>query len=345
MLNRPIVLIVLGGVLAVGAGTGAYLGVRSNAVDRPMDVAFPADQSELSNPGAVDAVEATETVVDAPAAPTFASPAKDVEPVSAPPAASPERRRSPAREADGNVQQAASPPARVDVGGARPSGGTAPPPAATAAPDRADEARLDEIVSDVPLAAWDERAVGTAIDPEPKPRIFEDLILSADSVIGLQLDTPVSSETARVEDPVDARVTRDVMVGSRVAIPAGSQVRGSVVLVEQGGKVKDVARLGIRFHTVVLEDGGEVPIVTETIYRDGQSPTGESVAKIGGAAVGGAILGAILGGSRGAVIGGSAGAAGGTAAVMAGGRNPATFAAGAAVTVRLSQPATVTVEQ
>ena len=43
--------------------------------------------------------------------------------------------------------------------------------------------------------------------------------------------------------------------------------------------------------------------------------------------MGGAILGAILGGGKGAVIGGSVGAAGGTAAQMAGGRNPAVLPA------------------
>ena len=37
--------------------------------------------------------------------------------------------------------------------------------------------------------------------------------MSADSVIGLQTETPISSEHARVEDRVEARVTRDVKVG------------------------------------------------------------------------------------------------------------------------------------
>jgi len=40
--------------------------------------------------------------------------------------------------------------------------------------------------------------------------------------------------------------------------------------------------------------------------------------------IGGAILGAIMGGGKGAMVGSAAGAAGGSAAIMAGGRNPAT---------------------
>ena len=112
------------------------------------------------------------------------------------------------------------------------------------------------------------------------------------SVIGLQIETPVSTERARVEDRVEARVMRDVAVDGRTAIPAGTRALGSVTLVERGGKVKERARLGVRFHTLVLADGTELPIRTEAILREGDSPAGESARKIGGAAVGGAILGA-----------------------------------------------------
>jgi hypothetical protein len=178
----------------------------------------------------------------------------------------------------------------------------------------------------------------------PAPR-FEEIVVPSDAVIGLQVENNVSSETARIEDRVDARVTRDVRAGGTVAIPAGSKMQGSVTMVEKGGKIKERARLGVRFHTLVLADGTRVPIQTDTVYREGDSPTGESAAKIGGAAVGGAIIGAILGGGKGAAIGGSIGAAGGTAATMAGSRNPATLTAGTTVTVRLTSPATVTVEK
>ena len=181
--------------------------------------------------------------------------------------------------------------------------------------------------------------------PAPPAPELVDVQIPADAVIGLQIERTITSETARVEDRVEARVTRDVRVGDRVAIPAGSVVQGSVMEVERGGKVKERARLGIRFHTVVLADGTRLGIRTDSIVREGASPTNESAAKIGGAAVGGAILGAILGGGKGAVIGGTVGAAGGTAATMAGGRNPAILPQGSTVNVRVQQPVTVTVEK
>jgi hypothetical protein len=174
---------------------------------------------------------------------------------------------------------------------------------------------------------------------------FEQLVIPASSVIGLRVETPVSTERAKVEDRVDASVTRDVMADGRVAIAAGSRAIGTVTLVERGGKVKERARLGVRFHTLVLADGTELPISTEAIYREGESPAGDSARKIGGAAVGGAILGALIGGKKGALIGGASGAAGGTAVVMAGDRSAATLPSGTVLTIRLAAPVGVEVEK
>ncbi|HZR24035.1 MAG TPA: hypothetical protein VFA59_10635 [Vicinamibacterales bacterium] len=181
--------------------------------------------------------------------------------------------------------------------------------------------------------------------PEPPQKQFEELVVSRDSVIGLQLDNRISSETARIEDRVDARVTRDVNVAGRTAIPAGSRAVGAVTLVEKGGKFKERARLGIRFHTLVLADGTRLPINTETIFREGEAPTNGSAAKIGGGAVGGAIIGAILGGAKGAAIGAATGGGAGTAAVAAGDRNAVVLQPGTPLTVRVQQPITITVDK
>jgi hypothetical protein len=191
--------------------------------------------------------------------------------------------------------------------------------------------RVDEHAAQEPVRA-----------PEPPRRTFDELVVSADSVIGLQTETSISSENARVEDRVDARVTRDVRVHDRVVIPAGTRALGTVTVVEKGGKFKEVARLGIRFNTLVLADGTRLPISTETIYRVGETPN--SAAKVGGGAVGGAILGAILGGGKGAVLGGMAGAGAGSAVVMAGDRNAAALPSGSPLTVRILSPVTVTLE-
>jgi hypothetical protein len=163
-------------------------------------------------------------------------------------------------------------------------------------------------------------------------------------VIGLQIETPVSSERARVEDKVEARVMRDVTVDGRTAIPSGTRAIGAVTLVERGGKLKERARLGVRFHTLVLADGTQLPIRTDVIMREGESQSGDSARKIGGAAVGGAILGALIGGKKGAVIGGAAGGGAGTAVVMSQRGEDVRLGRGAALTLKLTEPVTIRVK-
>jgi type IV secretory pathway VirB10-like protein len=186
-----------------------------------------------------------------------------------------------------------------------------------------------------------ERETAQRADTRPT---FVELTVPEDSVLGLQLETSLTSETAEVEDEVVARVSRDVRVGDRVAIPSGAQVFGQVTLVERGGRLKERARIGIQFTSAVLADGTRIPLQTDTIVREGSSPGGESAAKIGGGAIGGAIIGGIIGGARGAVIGGSVGAGAGTGAVMLGGRNAATLPSGTPISARLVEPATVTID-
>jgi type IV secretory pathway VirB10-like protein len=338
MFSKPLAFVLLALGCVTAAAGGAYVASRHNASDAavaaPAPISAPSASTATPNPAPTQPVAETEAPVTAanqPAAlpepvvekkPAAASVAKVAERAPSKPASSPRPSASAPRTAhDGTASNRTVP----STASSNPEPQAVAPPPAPAQPE-----------------------APKPVEPQPEaPRVpqFEEVIVPASAVIGLQIESSISTERARVEDRVDARVTRDVIAGGRVAIPAGSRVLGSVTLVERGGKVKERARLGVRFHTLVLGDGSEVPLKTDEVYRDGESPAGGSAKKIGGAAVGGAILGAILGGGKGAAIGGATGAAGGTAAVMAGDRNAATLNRGEVVTAKLSTPATITVER
>ena len=311
---------ILAAVCLTAGATGAYLAGRGGAPAAEPSSQTQAPSLDPSIAASEGSVEQSEGVI------ADGRTAATVEPRSVAPAAPAPRRAAPRAAAPQSVP--------------RPTAGRVASP-------------QDPVVEQPVYAPREEARVATppAIEPgparapEPPEPQFEELIVSADSVVGLEVETSITSERARVEDAVVARVTRDVRVGDRVAIPAGSKAHGEVTLVERGGRLRDRARLGIRFTSVVLADGTRVPLETETIYREGSGPGNESAAKIGGGAIGGAIIGGILGGAKGAIIGGTAGAGAGTAAVMAGGRNPATLPTGTPVTVRVAKPATVTVER
>jgi len=338
MSSRSFVLALVAAGCMAAAGLGAYIAVRQSAspVMAGTAVTGATRPAEAQVPGAV---AETEAVVEPPAADGQA------------PEAAPEAEAAP--EPDAAPEPAPKPASREPAHKVASAERVEPKPAAeTELPVQGlDERWPPRSAEPVPpaipveMGAPDGAGRRVALEPYDPPPTYEELVVSADSVLGLELESSVSSETARVEDPVDARVIRDVTVGGKVAVPAGTRVLGTVTMVEQGGKVKERARLGVRFHTLVLADATEVPIQTDGIYREGESPSGDSVKKIGGAAVGGAILGAILGGQKGAAIGGATGAGAGTAAVMAGGRKPAVLLAGTTVTVRLASPVAITIER
>ena len=318
------------------AGAGGYFASRQNTEPAVVAQATPASQAQaLDSP-----VQETEAIVDQTVPPLAAPERASTATLPAPSSAGTSRRRSPPAATSTRARARQEPPALARAWPA--STGSQPQPTSAPGSSTASSSAPD---NSTPAPVDDRAALETLRAPEPPQKVFEELVVSPNSVIGLQTETRISSDTARIEDRVEAKVTRDVKVGDAIAIPAGSRAIGSVVQVEGGGKFKERARLGIRFTTLVLADGTRMPMSTETIYREGEAPGNSSAAKIGGGAVGGAILGAILGGGKGAAIGGSIGAAGGTAAVMAGTRNAAILAAGTSITVRILAPVTVTVER
>jgi len=337
------------GVLAVAcvaaAGAGGYFATRQNTGSVPAaTMASSAPTSPDTGAAALDRpVQETEAVV-APERDSVATLGTSANASAQSRRAEPARAAAPSRTASAASTKSASSSttARTNTPALeRPWPSTQSPSPAASVPNS-------------PAATADSSNAATVDDrpafespraPEPPQKVFDELVVSANSVIGLETSNRISSETARIEDRVEAKVTRDVKVGDTIAIPAGAQAIGSVIQVERGGKFKERARLGIRFTTLVLADGTRLPMSTETIYRDGQAPGNSSAAKIGGGAIGGAILGAILGGAKGAAIGATAGAGGGAAVVEAGDRQEVTLAAGSPMTVRLLTPLTVTVEE
>jgi hypothetical protein len=328
--------------IASAAG-GGYLATRQTAVPTPASAqSAPASVAQAAptqsaapattsgrTPGAVQETEAVvaDTEPKSTAPPAAKSAARRAEP---PP-------RGSARESNTSATMARreQPPALQSTW---PTSAASQPPAAQAP-------LPGPVVPELPKPAEPERVQEPPRPPEPPRPTFEELVISAESVIGLQTEGRITSETARVEDRVEARVTRDVRVGNRVAIPAGSRAVGTVTQVDRGGKFKEQAKLGIRFNSIVLADGTRLPISTETIVRVGEAPGNNSASKIGGGAVGGAIIGALLGGAKGAAVGATAGAGAGATAVQMGDKSAAVLQPGTPLTVRILSPVTVTIER
>jgi hypothetical protein len=222
--------------------------------------------------------------------------------------------------------------------GSAPGGGAAKPPPIP---------RIPAPPQPVPAPAIDPPAIAAApavergAPPPPAPEVarkYEEVMIEAGEIIDLQLRAPLSTETAKVEDAVEARIIKDVKGGNYLAIPAGTKMMGSVSVAEKGNAIKNAARLGVIFHTIVMRNGDEVPVAIDELMQVGPSPAGDSKAKIGGGAAAGAALGWLKGGLSGAIRGGAIGGGAGTGLKVVEGRKPAELPAGAQARVELRAP-------
>jgi len=191
------------------------------------------------------------------------------------------------------------------------------------------------------------REVEPVIAPPQIPRMPPNIRLTvpAGTSLRLTLDAAVSSSSSREGDTVTAKVTDPIVVGDRVAIPAGSRVHGqvkSVVPAKKGLKDKG-GSLSLVFDRIATPSGFIAPMsatVSEVASGSGKKTAGI----IGGSAAGGALLGKVLGGrgknaAVGTLLGGAIGA--GVAAGTKG--QDVDLPAGSPLALKLDQPLTISV--
>jgi hypothetical protein len=164
----------------------------------------------------------------------------------------------------------------------------------------------------------DVRVVDDTKPAPPLPPIarFREFTVPAGTRLAVQLNSAVASDTSRVEQAVEATLTESVLVDGTTVFPAGSIVRGEVAGVEPSGKVKGLARLALRFHSIAVEGHDAPYTIAARIARTASSTKKEDAAKIAIPGGAGAIIGGIVGGKKGAAIGGAIGGGAGTAVVL-----------------------------
>jgi Ca-activated chloride channel homolog len=138
------------------------------------------------------------------------------------------------------------------------------------------------------------------------------LIIKAGTKLMLDLDTPMNSSSARIDDIVWFTLRDAVKVDGRVAIPRGTPVRGSVIVVKPpvvNGK-NQRTELQIQLEEIPLDTGGSYGIAAKPLKVQGEKNSGSvnTQATIS-SAMQGALLGTMIARSgRGAGIGAAAAA-------------------------------------
>ena len=153
----------------------------------------------------------------------------------------------------------------------------------------------------------------------------------------------ISTKQAQTGQIVHATLQAPLVVSGKVLAPAGSNVTLVVAESNPGGRVKGVARLGLRLTSLQVA-GANQEVTTNISWHQAHTTRRKDAAKIGILGGVGAAIGALTGGGKGAAIGAGAGAGAGTAVVLSTHGDPAVVPAESVIQFRLERPLTVTVK-
>jgi hypothetical protein len=150
------------------------------------------------------------------------------------------------------------------------------------------------------LTALERDASGTTLrEAEPARRAGE---IAVGQELDARLQTPLSSQTAEVEDRFEATTLVDLYQGSTLMVPAGSVLRGVVSGVERASRVDRRGSLTLTFDQMTVAGRTYRIRASVTQALEGPGIKGE-VGKMTTGAAAGAIIGGILGGFQGAAVG------------------------------------------
>jgi len=140
-------------------------------------------------------------------------------------------------------------------------------------------------------------------------------IVPAGTVLNVRTTQPLAADSSQPGMTLTGVVDDPIAVNGQVVIPRGAIATLEVVHVERSSNMEGRDRITLKVHSIRTQSG-TYPVASSQVELKGSSE-GKKAAKkvIGGAGIG-AALGGILGGGTGAAIGATTG--GGTGAVIAG---------------------------
>jgi len=168
--------------------------------------------------------------------------------------------------------------------------------------------------------------------------------LTAGTVIVTALQNTVDTGHNHAGDKITLRTLEDVRINEVTVVPAGATINGEVTHIDPAGRVAGGAELTLRFTELVMPDGKSYPISAHPLRLQGKGDAKESALEIGGGAVAGGILGAILGGKDDIAKGAAVGAAAGTGVAVATKGDQIVLPAGQKIRVDLDGPVTVVIK-
>jgi hypothetical protein len=164
------------------------------------------------------------------------------------------------------------------------------------------------------------------------------ITVPAGTRILVRMDDAIDSSKARTGDRFTATLETNLQVDDVTVAPREATVHGRLISASSAGRFKGSSSLTLELTDIMIRDTA-YPLVTKAFAVRGEGEGGETAKKVVGGAGLGALIGGIAGGGKGAAIGVAAGAGGGTA--LAGSKRGQQLSLGreALIEFRLDQPA------
>jgi hypothetical protein len=153
--------------------------------------------------------------------------------------------------------------------------------------------------------------------PAPPPARRRQVVLPAGTPFRVRTLDPIDVDVTQAGAKFRGTIDDPMMAGGDVIVPRGADVVLIASKVKQGGRMKGSDLVELKVNTISV--GGRAYQVATTLAEAKSGGEGKKTSRkiIGGAGLG-AIVGGIAGGGTGAAIGAVAGGAGGTAMAAAG---------------------------
>jgi len=170
------------------------------------------------------------------------------------------------------------------------------------------------------------------VKAEPQP-----IVVPAGTTLTVKLGQSIGSKISQAGQTFPATLASPIEIAGATAIPAGSNVTGTVVDAKPLGRFKGGASLTVTLTSVNI-NGTDYPVQTSSAAQTEKGKGKRTAVMTGGGAGLGAVIGALAGGGKGAAIGAIAGAGAGGAGAAFTGNKDIVLPAESALSFTLKEP-------
>lgn len=199
-----------------------------------------------------------------------------------------------------------------------------PPPAATTGDQKDTIPPNDQLIARTPPPQEPRVAKPEPKKPQPKPRPptpepERKITIPSGTTFNVRLAATLRTDSNQAGDPIIGTMPGPLDIAGVTVIPAGAEVRGHLVQVEEPHRTKGIAKMTLQFDSVADATGRMHALDTRPIVVEGEP---DKVSDAGKVAIGG-VVGGVIGAlaskkkAKGAAIGAVAGAAAGGAVALA----------------------------